>query len=131
MEVGLAGNALSAIDLLRSARAAGISVTLDRNTVVLEGPTEPSRDLLDELKRQKADIVAILQSETECVPKPSLGDVATEFLKEVKRTGANLFPVGGRLELRGGSPKLLAEFQGSSCGPGEHDRRRAARRHSF
>jgi DNA polymerase-1 len=102
---------LSAIDLLRSTRAAGISVTLDRNTVVLEGPTEPPRLLLDELRRQKADIVAILQSETECVPKPSLADLATEFLKEVKRTSANLFPVGGRLELRGGCPKLLADFE--------------------
>ena len=76
---------MSSIDLFKLAREAGISITLDRNAVVLEGPTEPPQGLLDELRRQKAHIVAILQSETECVPKPSLADVATEFLREVKR----------------------------------------------
>ena len=65
-DVGLAGNALSAIDLLKSARAVGITVTLDNDTVVLEGPAEPPRDQLDEFRRQKAYIVA------SCSPRPNV-----------------------------------------------------------
>ena len=44
--------------------------------------------------------------------KPNSAAAPMEFLKAVKRAGAALFPVGGRLELRGGgNPSLHSEFQ--------------------
>jgi hypothetical protein len=119
---------VSATEVLKLARAAGISVIVNGENIMLEGPAEPPADMLDALRKHKPDILALLRSGVGGVsqespegsptasPKPQAlpnSSIApTEFLKEVRRSGAKLFPAGGRLELRdGGGPKLQAEFQ--------------------
>src|SRR5262245_7102302 len=101
---------------------------LDGDNIVLEALAQPPMELLDAFRKHKPDLVALLRSDVSdpsqepptqfpaVSPKPeappNLVAAPTEFLKEVKRSGAKLFPVGGRLELRGeGDPKLQAEFQ--------------------
>ena len=119
---------MSAAEVLKLARATGISVMVDGDNIMLEASAEPPADMLDALRKHKADIIAVLRSGVGGVsqespewcptasPKPQAPPnssiVPTEFLKEVRRSGAKLIPVGNRLEPRGGgSPKLLAEFE--------------------
>src|SRR5271155_4438581 len=101
---------------------------VDGDNIMLEGSAEPPADMLDALRKHKADIIALLRSGVGGVgqespewsptasPKPQAppnsSNAPTEFLKEVRRSGAKLVPVGSRLELRGGvNPELLAEFE--------------------
>ena len=99
---------MSATEVLKLARVAGISVMVDGENIMLEGSAEPPADTLDALRKHKADIIAVLRSGVGGVsqespewsptasPKPQAlpnSSIApTEFLKEVKRSGAKLVP---------------------------------------
>ena len=98
---GLERKAVSAADILERARAAGISVTIDGDNLVLEAPTPPSADVLAALRNHKADIIALLtpgagdsrasaSSTTEAKGKRTSVNGPTEFLKAVKQAGAEL-----------------------------------------
>ena len=57
----LAGKAMSAVDALRAAKDAGVSVTLDGGDLVLHASAEPPHTVLSGLSRHKAAIVALLR----------------------------------------------------------------------
>jgi DNA polymerase I-like protein with 3'-5' exonuclease and polymerase domains len=99
---------VSATEILDWARCAGIGVVLDGDNIVLEAPAQPPMELLDAFRKHKPDLVTLLRSGF--VPPQSPTISPAEFLKAVKRSGAKLFPVGGRLELRG-EEGLQVEFQ--------------------
>ena len=109
---------MSAAEVLELARAAGISVMIDGDDLVLESPIPPPPDVLDALRNHKADIIALVtpgagNSRTdgssvspatvpsEAKAKPNSATAPVDFLKTVKRSRAELFAVGGRLALRG------------------------------
>src|SRR5215469_11686494 len=52
---------MSAADALRAAHAAGITVTLEGDDILLEAETEPPRALLETLERSKLAIVELLK----------------------------------------------------------------------
>ena len=52
---------MSAADALRAAHAAGITVTLEGDDILLEAETEPPRALLETLERNKLAIVDLLK----------------------------------------------------------------------
>src|ERR1700730_15934729 len=54
---------MSAAEALKAARAAGISVRIDGDDLLLEAPTAPPPAVLDILSRHKADIVTLLQGQ--------------------------------------------------------------------
>lgn len=53
--------AVSAIEALRAARAAGIRLEIDGDDLLLEASAPPPEDVLNLLSRHKADIVALLR----------------------------------------------------------------------
>src|SRR4051794_39361528 len=52
---------MTGIEVLRAAKACGVTVALDGEDLVLEAPAPPPSALLDELARHKADIIALLR----------------------------------------------------------------------
>jgi DNA polymerase I len=54
------GNALSAAEILRAARTAELSITVDGNNIVLAGAVKPPAELLDALRNHKAEILTLL-----------------------------------------------------------------------
>ena len=52
---------MSAFEALKVARAAGISLGIDGEDLVLKAPAEPPPAVLEALTRHKADVVALLQ----------------------------------------------------------------------
>jgi hypothetical protein len=56
------GPSVSAAEALKAAREAGVCVTVDRDNLVLEALMPPPRSILDDLRRCKAEIVALLRS---------------------------------------------------------------------
>jgi len=52
---------MSALAILKAARAAGIELALDGEDLVLEAPSQPPRAVLDLLARHKASIVRLLR----------------------------------------------------------------------
>src|SRR6266480_2638310 len=55
------GADMSALAILKAARAAGIELALDGEDLVLEAPSQPPRAVLDLLARHKASIVRLLR----------------------------------------------------------------------
>jgi hypothetical protein len=51
---------MSAAEALRAAHAAGVTVTLDGESIMLEAPTEPPQSVLDALSRHKRAVLALL-----------------------------------------------------------------------
>jgi hypothetical protein len=51
---------MSAAEALNAAHAAGVSVRIDGNDLLLEAPVEPPREVIDLLSRNKAGIVKLL-----------------------------------------------------------------------
>ena len=51
---------MSAAEVLELARAAGISVMIDGDDLVLESPIPPPPDVLDALRNHRADIIALV-----------------------------------------------------------------------
>jgi hypothetical protein len=93
---------MSAIDALKAARAFGIIVQGDGDHLMLAAAAAPPAAILDDLKRHKLEIVAILRS-ADC--GPSAEDWLALF---DERAGA--------LEFDGGQPRELAELQAiGSC----------------
>jgi hypothetical protein len=56
---------VSATEALRAALAAGITVALDGESLVLEAETEPPQEVLDALSRHKLAILALLEPSRE------------------------------------------------------------------
>ena len=52
---------MSAVDVLRAARHAGVDVRVDGEHLVLEALQQPPRCILDMLSRNKADVIALLR----------------------------------------------------------------------
>jgi hypothetical protein len=52
---------MSAVEVLKAARAAGIQVTLDGDALMLEAAVAPSPAVLDQLAHHKADLIALLR----------------------------------------------------------------------
>jgi DNA polymerase I len=99
---------MSAAEALKAARAAGMSVMIDDDDLILEASTSPPPDVLDALRIHKTDIVALL------APRADDGNASApiDFLTAVKRSRAELFVVGGRLVLRGEfDPALCDELE--------------------
>lgn len=57
----MGGTAMSAIEALKAARAAGVNVNIDGDDLVLEAPAPPPHAVLDALSRHKVSIVALLR----------------------------------------------------------------------
>jgi len=53
---------MSAVEALKTARAAGVRVDIDGGDLVLEASAAPPPAVLDTLSRNKADIIALLRS---------------------------------------------------------------------
>ncbi len=53
---------MSALKALRTARAAGVNVTLSGDNLALEASSPPPNALLEDLSRNKADIIALLRT---------------------------------------------------------------------
>ena len=56
---------MNAAEALELARAAGVSIEVDGGDLLLEAPDPPPPAVLNELTRHKAEIVALLQSESD------------------------------------------------------------------
>ena len=52
---------MSAAEALKAARAVGIELVLDGNSLVLEAASEPPAVVLESLSRHKAEIIAMLR----------------------------------------------------------------------
>ena len=57
----MGGTAVSAAEAPKSARAAGVSVGINGDHLVLRAPTPPATAVLDALSRHKATILAMLR----------------------------------------------------------------------
>ena len=68
---------MSAAEVLELARAAGISVMIDGDDLVLEAPIPPPLDVLDALRNHKADIIALVT--------PGAGNSRTERIVGIVR----------------------------------------------
>ena len=86
---------MSAAKALKAARAAGVHLGIDGDDLMLEASMPPPPGVLDGLKKFKTDIIALLTLE------PNRAAAPKDFLKAIKRSGAELFAVGGRLALQG------------------------------
>jgi hypothetical protein len=93
---------MSAINALKAARALGIIVQADGDHLMLAAAAAPPAAILDDLKRHKPEIIAIL--------KPAdRGPSAEDWL-------ALFDERAGALEFDGGQPRELAELQAiGSC----------------
>ena len=60
---GLGNTAVTATEALKLAQAAGVSIEVDGDGLVLEATAPPPPAVLDELRRHKAEIIALLRSE--------------------------------------------------------------------
>jgi hypothetical protein len=70
------GAAVSAADALHAAQAAGISVDLDGEDLVLQGPAPPPPALLEVLSAYKAEIVEVLRARSPEISYASNGSAA-------------------------------------------------------
>jgi hypothetical protein len=57
----MANAIMSAFEVLRAARAAGIELAVDGGALILEAPAPPAAELLERLRRHKTAIVELLQ----------------------------------------------------------------------
>jgi hypothetical protein len=92
---------MSAAEALRAARAAGITVGLDGEDLLLEANAEPPQAVLDVLARHKLSILALLQ--------PGQGGWAAEDWR------ARFDERAGFLEHDGGLLRVEAEVQAFEC----------------
>ena len=53
---------MSAANALKAARAAGISLAIEGNKLVVEAPTPPSPEIVENISRHKAEILNLLRS---------------------------------------------------------------------
>ena len=58
----LEGEAVSAVEVLRAARAAGVEVRVEGEALVLETAAPPPADVIDLLSRNKPALVALLRA---------------------------------------------------------------------
>jgi len=70
---------MSAVETLQAARAAGITVMVDGETLVLQANTRPPNDLIEALSREKPAILALLH---DCVPSQRRSTDAMQALHE-------------------------------------------------
>jgi hypothetical protein len=93
---------MTAIDALKAARTFGIIVEAHGDDLMLAAAAAPPAAVINDLKRHKSDIVAILRPADR---GPSAEDWLTLFDKRA-----------GMLEFDGGQPRELAELQAiGSC----------------
>lgn len=55
---------MSAAEALEAARAAGVALLVEGDSLIVEGEAQPSDGVLDLLLRHKADVIALLRAET-------------------------------------------------------------------
>jgi DNA polymerase-1 len=92
------GNALSAAEILRAARTAELSITVDGNNIVLAGAVKPPAELLDALRSHKAEIITLLA--------PRVGDQ-----RPAPKTTANPGRLGGiTADMAAKTTAILASF---------------------
>src|SRR3954471_15547628 len=60
---GLEGAAVSAAEALKLAQATGLRIEVDGNDLLLEAPAPPPPAVLDALRQDKAEIIAMLRPE--------------------------------------------------------------------
>jgi hypothetical protein len=56
---------MTAVEAVRAARDAGVKITIDGNDLVLEAGQEPSAEVLNALKRHKAEILVLLSAHSD------------------------------------------------------------------
>jgi hypothetical protein len=91
------GQAMSAVDAVRAAHAAGIKMTVDGECLLLEANAEPPGHVLDDLSRHKQSILALLRPRQD-------GWTALDWQ-------AFFDERAGVAEFDGGSPRTEAEEQ--------------------
>jgi hypothetical protein len=78
---------MSAAEALRAAQAAGVTIKVDGDVLVLAAPARPSDDVLEALRHQKDEIVAVLRpsssSSTPTSKSPRLGLACCECGKPI------------------------------------------------
>src|SRR4029077_18618475 len=92
---------MSANKALEAAQAAGVTVVIDGNDLMLRAPARPAPAVLDALSRYKAEIVALLRRESQ---RWSAQDWRAFFDERA-----------GIIEFDGGLPRAEAEVQALAC----------------
>jgi hypothetical protein len=92
---------MSAIEALKTARAAGVQLGVDGDDLVLEAPTPPPSPVIDLLSRHKAEVVALLR------PAEGGWSVADWHVFFDERAGI--------VEFDGGPPRAEVEAQAFAC----------------
>jgi hypothetical protein len=92
---------MSATKALEAAQAAGVTVVIDGNDLMLRAPARPASAVLDALSRYKGEIVALIRLE----PLRWSTDEWRAFFDER----------AGIIEFDGGLPRAEAEVQALAC----------------
>jgi hypothetical protein len=92
---------MSATKALEAAQAAGVTVVIDGNDLMLRAPARPASAVLDALSRYKGEIVALIRLE----PLRWSADEWRAFFDER----------AGIIEFDGGQPRAEAEVQALAC----------------
>jgi hypothetical protein len=75
---------MSAVRALDAARAAGVEVRVDGRDLVLQADTQPAAEILDDLSRNKAEIIALLRPRARSLVRDDL----LALFDERRRTAA-------------------------------------------